>query len=119
MNAVSDENLLRWNQFWELCAHLITIYPDRPATIGTDTDAKQVERRLKLLSQELVPLLVPNEHWLTDTSVGKGNWATIPWVGIFDSRESTSAQQGVYPVIHLSPETPIGIRIGLGVSATA
>ena len=84
-----------------------------------DAEAKQLERQLKTLAEELLPLLCESEYWLADASVGKGNWATIPWVAIFDSRESSSAQQGVYPVIHLSAESPVGIRIGLGVSATA
>ena len=83
--------------------------------MSRDAEPKQLERDLKSLSQELLPLLCENENWLTDASVGKGNWATIPWVGIFDTRESTGAQHGVYPVIHLSPESLTGIRIGLGV----
>lgn len=119
MNAVSDEILLRWTEFWDHCVQLISIYPNRPPTISGESEAKQIERRLKSLALELVPQLVANEHWLANASVGMGNWASVPWVSIFDSRESTSAQEGVYPVIHLSPENPVGIRMGLGVSATA
>ena len=37
-------------------------------------------------------------------SVGQGNWATIPWVGIFDRRITTSAQSGVYIVYLLSQD---------------
>lgn len=32
-------------------------------------------------------------------SVGQGNWAKIPWIGILDSRETDSIQKGVYCVI--------------------
>ncbi len=84
-----------------------------------DAEAKQLERQLKELGGELLPLLCPNEHWVVAASVGKGNWATVPWVAFFDSRQTTSAQKGVYPVIHLSSENPVGIRIGLGIAATA
>lgn len=31
-------------------------------------------------------------------SYGKGNWATIPWIAIFDKRETSTAQKGVYIV---------------------
>jgi len=115
---LSEDDLAQWAGFWATCAQLLTVYPNRPATMSGDAEPKQLEKQLKSLAQNLLPLLVTNQHWLTDASVGKGNWATIPWVAIFDSRESTSAQRGVYPVIHLSPESPIGVRIGLGVSAT-
>src|SRR5688572_5827153 len=31
-------------------------------------------------------------------SVGKGNWARVPWIAFFDSRETNSTQNGVFPV---------------------
>lgn len=56
---------------------------------------------------------------MVEASVGIGKWAAVPWVAFFDSRETTSAQKGVYPVIHFSSEAPVGIRIGLGIAAKA
>lgn len=106
-------------EFWATCAQLLTIYPDRPASMDRDAEAKQLERQLKELGSELLPVLFPNEHWAVAASVGKGNWASVPWVAFFDARETTSAQKGVYPVVHLSSEDPVGIRIGLGIAATA
>jgi hypothetical protein len=32
-------------------------------------------------------------------SVGKGNWAAIPWVSFLDNTETTTTQEGVYPVL--------------------
>ncbi|HET9526233.1 MAG TPA: DUF3578 domain-containing protein, partial [Pyrinomonadaceae bacterium] len=29
---------------------------------------------------------------------GKGNWARVPWIAFFDSRETNSTQNGVFPV---------------------
>ena len=29
---------------------------------------------------------------------GQGNWTTVPWVGIFDQRETTTSQKGLYCV---------------------
>jgi hypothetical protein len=31
-------------------------------------------------------------------SVGAGNWASVPWLSIFDSEITRSAQDGIYPV---------------------
>lgn len=42
---------------------------------------------------------VNNEHLSVSYSFGKGNWAKVPWIAIFDDRETTSAQQGVYVVL--------------------
>jgi len=95
------------------------VYPERPTTMTGDAEAKQLERQLKALGTELLPVLCESAYWLVDASVGKGKWATVPWVAFFDSRVTKSAQQGVYPVIHLSSETPIGIRLGIGVSVKA
>lgn len=120
MNAALSENATdRWNAFWDACSRLLAVYPERPTGMNGDAEAKQLERRLRELANELLPLLCENEHWLAEASVGKGNWAAVPWVAFFDRRETTSAQKGVYPVIHFSCEEPIGIRIGLGIAATA
>ncbi len=113
-----EDEITGWAKFWATCTRLLTTYPDRPATMSGESEAKKLESRLKMLAEEMLPLLCESEYWLADASVGKGNWAAVPWVAIFDSRESSSAQKGVYPVIHFSPEEPVGIRIGLGVAAT-
>lgn len=31
-------------------------------------------------------------------SIGKGNWANVPWIALLDSRETSSTQHGVYAV---------------------
>ncbi len=116
---LSDDLISKWAEFWAVCSRLLTIYPDRPAAMSGDAEASELGRQLKSRGSELLPVLCANEHWVVDGSVGKGKWATVPWVAFFDSRETTSAQKGVYPVIHFSAETPVGIRIGLGVAATA
>lgn len=40
----------------------------------------------------------------TEGSVGKGNWATVPWIGIFDTAVSNSATKGFYIVYLFSPD---------------
>lgn len=38
-------------------------------------------------------------------SYGKGRWTSVPWIAIFDSRITTSAQRGVYIVYLINKDT--------------
>ena len=38
-------------------------------------------------------------------SYGKGRWTSVPWVAVFDTRITSSAQQGVYIVYLLNKDT--------------
>ena len=38
-------------------------------------------------------------------SYGKGRWTAVPWIAVFDSRKTTSAQKGVYIVYLLNKDT--------------
>ena len=38
-------------------------------------------------------------------SYGKGRWTAVPWIAVFDSRLTTSAQKGVYIVYLLNKDT--------------
>jgi len=116
---LSIDSTSQSRKFWDACSRLLTVYPERPAGMSGDAEAKQLERRLKELASELLPLLCENKHWVVEASVGKGNWAAVPWVAFFDSHETTSAQKGVYPVLHFSCDDFVGVRIGLGIAATA
>lgn len=104
--------------FWQTCTRLIEVYPDRPDRYTGESEAVGIERRLKSLAAEVAQSLCTSDYWRGSASVGKGNWTNLPWVAFFDERESTSAQNGVYPVIHFSCDEPVGMRMGLGVAAT-
>lgn len=45
-------------------------------------------------------------------SVGKGNWARVPWIAFVDSRETRSTQSGVFPVF-LFREDMAGVYLAL------
>lgn len=45
---------------------------------------------------------VVGDSYLVDASPGKGNWAHVPWVSIFDPMITTSARVGYYPVFLFS-----------------
>ena len=105
-------------EFWLSCGLLLEKYPHRPEKFSGESDVVKIVRRLRELSKVVANELCPSSYWKGDSSVGKGNWTNVPWLAIFDERETTSAQKGVYPVVHFSCDEPIGIRIGLGVAAT-
>ena len=51
-------------------------------------------------------------------SYGKGNWATIPWVSLLDTRETTSTQRGTY-VVYLFREDGEGFYVKLAQGVTS
>ena len=48
--------------------------------------------------------VVDSNKYLITGSVGQGNWATVPWVCIFDRSITTSATKGVYIVYLLAKD---------------
>ncbi len=49
--------------------------------------------------------LVDRVKYKIQGSVGQGNWATIPWIAIFDKSITISAQKGIYIVYLLSSDS--------------
>ena len=48
--------------------------------------------------------IVDSKTHLITGSVGQGNWATVPWICIFDRKVTTSATKGVYIVYLLAKD---------------
>lgn len=46
---------------------------------------------------------VNRERYLVEGSVGKGNWAAIPWIAVMDKTVTTSTQRGYY-IVYLFSE---------------
>lgn len=49
-------------------------------------------------------LELPHDRYLVLSSVGQGNWATVPWVAILDSTRGGSIRDGLYVAILFSAE---------------
>ena len=62
-----------------------------------------------LIGKEIPDLLQKcsniSEPYQVVGSYGKGRWTAVPWIAIFDSRITTSAQKGVYIVYLLNKDT--------------
>ena len=57
-----------------------------------------------------IPTLIKNcasitQPYLAEGSYGKGLWTAVPWIAIFDSRITMSAQKGVYIVYLLNKDS--------------
>lgn len=104
--------------FWHECARLVESYATRPEKYSATTEQAQLKARLVELSLALAQSMSPSPYWEAGASVGFGQWAQMPWLAVYDSRETKSAQEGTYIVVHFSWEEPRGIRIGISVAAT-
>lgn len=104
-------------EFWNACAEFVETYGARPEKYTAATEQAQLKDRLVELSLQLAKAICASEYWDGGASVGYGAWAQLPWLAIYDRRETTTAQEGTYPVVHFSWEEPQGIRLGLGVAA--
>lgn len=49
-------------------------------------------------SLRTLPIVVSRPHLKVSWSVGKGNWARVPFISILDDRETNTPQRGVYCV---------------------
>lgn len=57
------------------------------------------------------------DRYRVEGSPGKGNWASVPWVGIFDRLVTDSAQAGHY-LVYLFREDMTGLYLVLGQGVT-
>lgn len=71
----------------------------------------------KDVPQIISELLENNSRYLIEGSVGKGKWAHVPWVAIFDKLITETAQDGYY-VVYLVSEDYSGIYISLNQGIT-
>lgn len=52
-----------------------------------------------------------------EASVGQGNWAGVPWIAILDNRETTTTQEGLYPVLLFRQDmTGVYVTVAQGVT---
>ena len=47
---------------------------------------------------DLVRSSLGREDLLVSASMGQGNWADVPWIGIFNPENTTTATDGLYVV---------------------
>lgn len=82
-------------------------YAEILSSVKENNDFKNPFR--EIISKEIPTLLTAqtpvSSPYRVDGSYGKGRWTDVPWIGVFDSRITTSAQKGVYIVYLLNKDT--------------
>jgi 5-methylcytosine-specific restriction enzyme A len=69
------------------------------------------------IPNEIINVLKDNDRYISQGSPGKGRWALIPWVAIFDRTITETAQEGYY-LVYLFREDCSGIFLSLNQGVT-
>ncbi|RYG86552.1 MAG: DUF3578 domain-containing protein, partial [Alphaproteobacteria bacterium] len=67
----------------------------RETPFKTVPDLWDTMERLKAILEKM-PSVVARPTVKVDWSLGKGAWASVPWIALMDERETTSTQRGLY-----------------------
>lgn len=82
-------------------------YAEILSSVKENNDFKNPFR--EIISKEIPTLLTErtpvSSPYRVDGSYGKGRWTDVPWIAVFDSRITTSAQKGIYIVYLLNKDT--------------
>ncbi len=52
----------------------------------------------------IVEEILQRPDLVVDASAGKGNWAEVPWIGVFNPENTNSATTGIYVVYLFAPD---------------
>ena len=99
----NDINLQLHNAIKRLLSEYAAVYES--VTTGNDWKnpfrdiiAKEIPNLLRASSKISAPYTVVGSY-------GKGRWTAVPWIAVFDTRITSSAQKGVYIVYLLNKDT--------------
>lgn len=65
----------------------------------------------------IIESIVSNPRYIVHGSAGQGNWAKVPWVAVYDSLITDSAQDGFY-IVYLVKEDFSGVYLSLNQGVT-
>lgn len=96
-NQLLHDSLLRLMQEYR------TVY----AQVVAENDWKNTFRELisKTIPEQITQCAAISAPYSVVGSYGKGRWTAVPWIAVFDTRITSSAQQGVYIVYLLNKDT--------------
>lgn len=98
---------------------LLSDFSDVYEKVTTEGDWKNPFRNIiaKDIPQLLKKCADIQSPYITVGSYGKGRWTAVPWIAIFDSRITTSAQKGVY-IVYLVNKDSKELYLTFEVAAT-
>lgn len=111
----SSEN----KQLHDLLFTVLAEYADTYSLVVSTNDFKNpfrenISKKIPALLQKCLNI---SEPYSIVGSYGKGRWTTVPWVAVFDTRITNSAQKGVYIVYLFNKDKKI-LYLALGMAAT-
>lgn len=91
----------------DLFLQLMREYRSVYARVIAGGDWKNSFRELisKSIPEQLISCAEITSPYAVVGSYGKGRWTSVPWIAVFDTRITSSAQQGVYIVYLLNKDT--------------
>lgn len=97
----------KYSQLHDAFHKLICEYAEKYQVVSANSDWKNPFR--DIIAKE-IPVLLQNSADVADPytivgSYGKGRWTAVPWIAVFDTRITSSAQKGVYIVYLLNKDT--------------
>lgn len=100
----------------ELFQKVITSYPACRATENFKGNPMGPIVRRELVNEiSKTHIIVP--PYTVKGSIGNGNWATVPWIAVLDTRITTSTQSGVY-IVYLFSEDGESLYLTLNQGCT-
>jgi 5-methylcytosine-specific restriction protein A len=67
---------------------------------------------------DAVRAIIPEERYLIEGSAGRGRWAQVPWLAVFDRLITDTAQQGFY-IVYLFRSDLEGVYLSLNQGVTS
>lgn len=82
---------------------LCKITQEYPTALKQPFTKHPLARLIREQSVKIISPLLDDENLMVKASAGKGSWARVPWIAIFNKHETDSAQEGV-SVVYLFSE---------------
>ena len=100
-------NQLPTRKLRSLFLKLIDEYQDVYDSVKANNDWKNSFRDIvsKEIPSAISECIDLNPEYRVEGSYGKGRWTAVPWIAVFDTRITSSAQQGAYIVYLLNKDS--------------
>ena len=80
-------------------------------------ESHKLADKIRNAPKDILRKIIPEEEMKIDSSPGKGRWANIPWIAVFNKKETDGAQEGIY-VVYLFSEDMKNIYLTLNQGVT-
>jgi hypothetical protein len=90
----------------------------RGAQVNVSNSIYRHFRQLEIYLEQSQPVRLRNPSLKINWSIGMGNWARIPWIGVFNQEETNTARKGIY-IVYLFCQDMSGVYLTFNQGVTA